>query len=106
MSLSPAPATSIAAPAPLDPPTARPPDLVYAVVVARAGSGAKSRLSPVLSPAERHDLVLAMLADVLAACRATPEVKCLVVVTDAAVRDLTFGGAHAAPADAGRNAAA
>lgn len=32
-------------------------------------SGAKTRLAPVLSPAERHLLVLAMLGDVLAAAR-------------------------------------
>ena len=43
-------------------------DRVWAVVVARVGDGAKSRLSPVLEPEERTWLARAMLADVLGVC--------------------------------------
>ena len=43
-------------------------DRVWAVVVARVGDGAKSRLSAVLEPAERTRLARAMLADVLGVC--------------------------------------
>ena len=43
-------------------------DRVWAVVVARVGDGAKSRLSAVLEPAERTWLARAMLADVLGVC--------------------------------------
>lgn len=41
---------------------------VWAVVVARLGGGPKSRLASVLDAAERQQLALAMLADVLDAC--------------------------------------
>jgi 2-phospho-L-lactate guanylyltransferase len=41
---------------------------VWAVVIARTGGSAKSRLSPVLGVNERAELALAMLVDVLAAC--------------------------------------
>src|SRR4051812_22494931 len=58
---------------------------VLVVVVARAGNGAKSRLAGVLSAPQRHALVLAMLADVLAVCHATPEVDGAIVVTHASV---------------------
>jgi 2-phospho-L-lactate guanylyltransferase len=40
----------------------------WAVVVARADATAKTRLAPVLGPAERAALARAMLSDVLAAC--------------------------------------
>jgi 2-phospho-L-lactate guanylyltransferase len=43
-------------------------DHVAAVVVARVGEGAKSRLSSVLGPADRRQLALAMLADTLRTC--------------------------------------
>src|SRR5438128_2301449 len=41
---------------------------VWAAVVARVGAGAKSRLADVLSAAERSELALAMLGDVLDVC--------------------------------------
>ena len=41
----------------------------------------KSRLAPVLSPAERAELVLTMLDDVLAACAASSAVEATLVVT-------------------------
>src|SRR5437868_869286 len=41
---------------------------VWAVVVARVGAGAKSRLSPVFSPLQRRELALEMLSNVLGAC--------------------------------------
>jgi 2-phospho-L-lactate/phosphoenolpyruvate guanylyltransferase len=41
---------------------------VWGVVVARVSHGAKSRLGGVLNPAQRQELALAMLADVLAVC--------------------------------------
>ncbi len=44
------------------------PDAVWAVVVARCGPTAKSRLSPVLAEADRAALALAMLRNVLATC--------------------------------------
>src|SRR5512138_3548253 len=55
---------------------------VYAVIVARAGSGAKSRLAGVLDLHARQRLVVAMLRDVLAACRASPELAHSLVVCD------------------------
>jgi 2-phospho-L-lactate guanylyltransferase len=42
---------------------------LWAVVVARVGNGAKSRLAGVLDTAQRGQLALAMLGDVVAACR-------------------------------------
>ena len=54
---------------------------VFAVVVARAGAGAKCRLAAVLAPEQRHALVLAMLADVLAVCHATPALHGVIAVT-------------------------
>jgi 2-phospho-L-lactate/phosphoenolpyruvate guanylyltransferase len=44
------------------------PGAVWAVVVARVGNGAKSRLAPVLAPAQRQSLALSMLGDVLRVC--------------------------------------
>jgi 2-phospho-L-lactate guanylyltransferase (CobY/MobA/RfbA family) len=43
-------------------------EAVWVVLVARVGNGAKSRLAPVLSPAQRGELALAMLGDVLDVC--------------------------------------
>jgi 2-phospho-L-lactate/phosphoenolpyruvate guanylyltransferase len=43
---------------------------VWAVVVARTGPTAKSRLSQVMTPTERQQLARAMLRDVLTSCRA------------------------------------
>jgi 2-phospho-L-lactate guanylyltransferase len=43
-------------------------DAVWAVIVARVGNGAKSRLAGALSPAQRKELALAMLADVIEVC--------------------------------------
>src|SRR5712691_13271930 len=46
----------------------------WAVVVVRAGDGAKSRLAAQVSFEQRQKLVLAMLADVIEVCaRAAPE---------------------------------
>lgn len=59
--------------------------MIYAVVVARAGNGAKSRLAPVLSQAERLDLVIAMARDVVDRCAATALVDGTIVVADALV---------------------
>src|SRR5947207_4617038 len=42
---------------------------LWAVIVARVGNGAKSRLAGALDPAQRRQLALAMLGDVVAACR-------------------------------------
>jgi 2-phospho-L-lactate guanylyltransferase len=58
--------------------------LTWAVVVARAGGGTKSRLAPVLDLAERSTLVYAMLADVVDACLGTPGLAGVLVVTDTA----------------------
>src|ERR1051326_2066567 len=41
---------------------------VWAVVVARVGHGAKSRLAGMLEPDQRHRLAAAMLSDVLGVC--------------------------------------
>jgi 2-phospho-L-lactate/phosphoenolpyruvate guanylyltransferase len=41
---------------------------VWAVVVARVGHGAKSRLASMLEPDQRHRLAMAMLDDVLSVC--------------------------------------
>jgi 2-phospho-L-lactate/phosphoenolpyruvate guanylyltransferase len=67
-------------------------DRLWAVIVARAGNGAKSRLGHVLSPSERTLVARAMLADVLDVCIDASEVLAgtLVVVDDAA-RDLAAG---------------
>src|SRR5438105_775736 len=47
------------------------PGAIWAVVVARAGSSAKSRLASALTHPQRQQLALAMLADVLEACTAS-----------------------------------
>ena len=58
---------------------------VWAIVVARAGAAAKSRLAPALSPAQRQALVLAMLTDVLEVCHGTPEIAGVLAVVDTPV---------------------
>jgi 2-phospho-L-lactate guanylyltransferase len=55
----------------------------WAVVVARTGPTAKSRLAPVLSPDERQELALAMLGSVLQAC-SSASLSGTLVVTDTA----------------------
>lgn len=54
---------------------------VLAIVPVGALEGAKSRLSPVLAPSERRELVLSMLDAVLAACAAAESVTAVLVVT-------------------------
>jgi 2-phospho-L-lactate/phosphoenolpyruvate guanylyltransferase len=63
---------------------------VWAVVVARVGSGAKSRLAGALSPADRRRLALAMLSDVLDVCSRAADVLegTVAVVDDQAARQL------------------
>lgn len=61
---------------------------VWAVVVARVGNGAKSRLSAVLDESQRRELALAMLADVLSACAAYPKFTGIVAVVDNAAAGL------------------
>jgi 2-phospho-L-lactate/phosphoenolpyruvate guanylyltransferase len=64
-------------------------DRVWAVVVARAGDGAKSRLAGVLDACERTWLARAMLADVLGVCRDAADVlDGTLVVVDEAARDV------------------
>jgi 2-phospho-L-lactate/phosphoenolpyruvate guanylyltransferase len=60
------------------------PNDVWAVVVARIANGAKSRLAPVLSPAQRRSIALSMLSDVLrVASRAVDGVVAVVDDADA-----------------------
>ena len=54
---------------------------VWAVVPVKELDRAKERLAPVLSPARRRALMLAMLDDVLATLAATPGLGGLAVVT-------------------------
>jgi 2-phospho-L-lactate guanylyltransferase len=54
---------------------------VLAIVPVKGLDGAKTRLSPLLGPAERAALVLRMLGDVLAACEASDAVQHTLVVT-------------------------
>jgi 2-phospho-L-lactate guanylyltransferase len=69
---------------------------VYAVVAVKSLDRAKSRLAPELSPAGRARLVLAMLADTLAAVGQTGRVAATTVVTpDSRVAELARRhGAH------------
>jgi 2-phospho-L-lactate guanylyltransferase len=64
---------------------------VWAVVVARTGPTAKSRLGAVLSPGQRVGLARAMLADVVAACRRA-ELRGPVVVTEGEATRLRLAG--------------
>jgi 2-phospho-L-lactate guanylyltransferase len=66
---------------PPSPPSASSPLPVWAVVVARTGPTAKSRLAPALGVSQRILLAQAMLADVVAACRQAG-LRGPVVVTD------------------------
>jgi 2-phospho-L-lactate guanylyltransferase len=74
---------------------------VWAVVVARTGPTAKSRLGPVLDSGQRIGLARAMLADVVAACRRA-QLRGPVVVTEAeATRRRLAGEGLPAAADDG-----
>jgi 2-phospho-L-lactate guanylyltransferase len=55
--------------------------IIHAVVPVKETQHAKARLAAVLSRAQRRDLVLAMLEDVLAALAAVSELASIVVVT-------------------------
>jgi len=57
---------------------------VWAVVPLKKLAGAKQRLRPLLDPAERERLVLAMVEDVLSALRATPGLTGILIVSRAA----------------------
>ena len=57
------------------------PPKLCAVVPVKATGEAKQRLAPVLSRAQRRDLALAMLEDVLATLAAVPELAGMLVVT-------------------------
>jgi 2-phospho-L-lactate/phosphoenolpyruvate guanylyltransferase len=72
---------------------------VPAIVVPFRGSGAKARLAP-LPGSARGELALAMLGDVVAACR--PVGETIVVTDDAAARVLARGLGAEAIADPGR----
>jgi 2-phospho-L-lactate guanylyltransferase len=74
---------------------------VWAVVVARTGPTAKSRLAPVLDVHQRERLAEAMLADVVSAC-VSAGLAGPVVVTDApAARERFASRGFPSPADAG-----
>jgi 2-phospho-L-lactate guanylyltransferase len=65
---------------------------VWAVVVARAGNGAKTRLSAALSPSERRVLAQAMLRDVLDVClQSTNVLAGTIAVVDEAARSSALG---------------
>ena len=62
-------------------------DRVWAVIVARVGNGAKSRLAGALSPSQRQTLALAMLGDVVDVCMQAREVLAgTLAVVDKAAR--------------------
>src|SRR5207237_10070857 len=75
-------------------------DRVWAVIVARVGNGAKSRLAGALSPSQRRTLALAMLGDVVDVCMQARDVLAgtLAVVDESAryvvlrAGRLLFGG--------------
>ena len=65
--------------------------MLHALVPVKTLDQAKSRLAPLLAPAERQTLALAMLGDVLTVLRATPEVDAVTVVSaDTHVRELSL----------------
>src|SRR5438105_15906138 len=68
-------------------------DAVWAVVVARVGKGAKSRLASVLEPDERRRLALSMLRDVLEGCARSHDVLdgLIAVIDDPTARSLAEG---------------
>lgn len=71
-------------------------DQTWAVVVARTGHTAKSRLAPALQPERRATLALAMLESILAACRAAGLGGTVAVVDSAeGVRRALAAGARA-----------
>lgn len=72
---------------------------VWAVIVARAGDGTKSRLADALSPSQRRSLVRAMLADVVDACARAPGVLAgtLAVVDEAARSAVGWPGVLTVP---------
>jgi 2-phospho-L-lactate guanylyltransferase len=75
-------------------------DSVWAVIVARVGNGAKSRLAGALSAGQRRELALANLADVVDVCvQARGVVAGTVAVVDAPVAraEVERGGAIAIP---------
>ena len=80
---------------------------VWAVVVARTGPTAKSRLAPVLGPWQRQDLARAMLRQVLEACQGSGLGGSLVVTETDAGRLLahTCGAQAIADPGLGLNAA-
>jgi 2-phospho-L-lactate guanylyltransferase len=70
----------------------------WAVVVARTGPTAKSRLAPILTPGERAALALAMLDDLLAACAGAGLAGTVAVVDSEAGRAVASArGALAGP---------
>ena len=80
---------------------------VWAVIVARTGPTAKSRLATILGPDERAGLALAMLADVLDACAEASLGGPVAVVDTSSGRDLaaTHGATVLADPERGMNAA-
>ena len=69
-----------------------------AVIPVKPLAGALGRLGSVLAPAERAALQAAMLADVLGACRATPGLQGMLVVTgDPAATAIARGAGAAVP---------
>jgi len=79
----------------------------FGIVVARTSQTAKSRLAPMLAPAERAELALSMLADVLAACQTTSLAGVCVVTDSLEGRRLArhLGAQPARDPGAGMNAA-
>jgi 2-phospho-L-lactate/phosphoenolpyruvate guanylyltransferase len=75
---------------------------VWAVVVARVGVSAKSRLASVLTADERQLLALAMLGDVLEQCSSAGLAGTLAVVDAAAAGDLAARNGAIALADPGQ----
>jgi 2-phospho-L-lactate guanylyltransferase len=78
-------------------------DSVWAVIVARVGNGAKSRLAGALSPPQRRALALAMLADVVDVCVQARGILAgtLAVVDSPAAREAVERGGAVAVADPG-----
>jgi 2-phospho-L-lactate/phosphoenolpyruvate guanylyltransferase len=77
-------------------------ECVWAVVVARVGAGAKTRLAGVLTANERQVLAVAMLADVLAECAGAGLEGTLAVVDAASASDIVAASGAIAVADPGQ----